>query len=127
MDQIIIKNDNGKVSVEVSDEMSWTLFIRMMASTIQYVAEKTISQVSDHPELPEEERLSPEDARAMVADQVNFAMSNVLENICPKDPDLMLSEVAIAKMEDEIIKKAQAEGKTMKEALEEYQKELLEK
>ena len=122
MDQIIIKNDNDKVSVEVSSEMSWTLFIRMMASTIQYVAERTISQVSANPE-----QMTPEDARAIVADQINFAISNVLESVSPKDPDLMLSEVAIAKMEDEIIKKAAAEGKTMKEALEEYEKELLEK
>lgn len=123
---IKITQSNDKINTNISGEVSFPDLTLMLFSALQGMALKTIDQVVERINPPAEHREALRtDVASDIADMINFAASNVLEKLSPKDPDLELTEIAIATMENQIIHKAAEEGKTIKEALKEYQEELL--
>lgn len=141
---ITIEFKDGALKLHMSNDITWPQALLMLLSTIHNLALTTVDQVvkqqiEESAKVPSSgsnkgskaKKLSKKDIQALttevkadVADMINAGISNVLEDISPRDPDLMLTEVAIATMENEIIHKAATEGKTLKQALKEYEAEL---
>lgn len=116
--KIIIEENEGKVSLSLS-AVPWPTALLMLSSTIKQLATITIDQVTKDYDIPRDE------VAGDVADQINYAISNVLTTIAPPDPDLQLSEVAIATMENEIIHYAADKHIPIEQALKEYEESLL--
>lgn len=123
---IKITLSNDKINTNISGEVSFPDLTLMLFSALRGMALKTVDQVVERIDPPKEHlEALRKDVASDIADMINFAASNVLNELSPKDPDLELSEIAIATMENQIIHKAAEEGKTIQEALKEYQDELL--
>lgn len=112
-------DQTGQISA--TGELNWPHALIMLSSAIRHFAYVTADQITEIGEG----HWSREEVLGDIADMINNVVSNILNEISPKDPDLQLSEVAIATMENEIIHKAQKEHKPIKEALKEYQDNLL--
>lgn len=127
---ITIEEKDNKLNVQLSKDVTWTAALRMLVSTIRNLALTTIdhivtTQTGQVKKLTKKQALSIRDeVKADVADMMNFAFSNILNEICPKDPDLQISEIAIATIENEIIDYAAEHKITLKQALQEYEKKL---
>lgn len=121
--KITIEDNDGKLNVELSEGMTWPTACLMLFSTISNLADSTVDAV--YKSLPKKSKSVKKEIAADIADMINFAATNILERLSPKDPDLQLTEVAIATMENEIIQKAAKEKKDIKTALKEYEAELL--
>lgn len=123
--KITITDNDGKLNVELTDGLTWPTACLMLFSTISNLAETTVDVVYNS--LPDDKKSTEvkEEIAADIADMINYAASNILNKLSPKDPDLQLSEIAIATMENEIIQKAAKEKKSIKQALKEYEAKLL--
>lgn len=118
----IIVDDNEQCSVQFGEDqdMSWFDALLMLCSTMGYLAERTAQMVTDgikkdNPDIKKEDIMR--DIKMDIADQINYCVSNVLNVLSPKDPDLQLSEVAIATCENIIIQYAAANNMDIKDAL----------
>ena len=127
---ILISKNNNDFSVSFSDDLTWPDACQLLTSALRGLALKAI----DHTTKATTSQTKLTKAKALelrksvtedVADNINYAISNILDEISPKDPDLQLSEVAIATMENEIIHYAYDNHLTMKQALKEYEERLL--
>lgn len=127
---ILISKNNNEFSVSFSDDLTWPDACQLLTSALRGLALKAIDSVTKANAA--KNKLSKSKALELrrsvtedVADNINYAISNILDEIAPKDPDLQLSEVAIATMENEIIHYAHDNHLTMKQALKEYEERLL--
>ena len=123
--QIILEeNTTGKLAITVSKDLTWPQACLMLFGAVQHLADTTVDLAYNM--LPEDQQTKEarSEIAADMADMINYAATNVLNELSPRDPDLQLTEVAIATMENEIIQKAAKEHKSLKEALKEYEAEL---
>ena len=136
---------NSKITITVKDNkasfstegcLSYTDTVLAVFSMLKAISEKTIDAATKgaiakakdsgarvNKDFSKEVQRS---AREDVADILNYAASNILNDICPKDPDLQLSEAAIAGAENAIIKYAASHKLTLKQALKKVDKALAE-
>lgn len=128
---ITLEEKDGKLNVNLSGDITWVQALRMLLSAIDNLAHTTVDMVVKN-QLSNTKKPSKKAAMALtkevssdVADMINEGTSFILNKLCPRDPDLQLTEVAIATMENEIIHKAKAEGKPLKQVLKEYQDNLI--
>lgn len=119
MNKITITDNDGKLKVDLSDGINWPTACLMLFSTISNLADTTVETICSS--VPDTDRT---EVAADIADMINFAASNILDRLSPKDPDLQLSEVAIATMENEIIHRAAERKIPIEQALKEYEEEL---
>ena len=131
MQKLIITKENDKVSYTVEGDLSFTEAILLLFSVVQSAANKTIDGATKaalanikKPQKPTKslQKTIQQSVREDVADIINFAASNVLNTISPKDPSLQLTEEAIAGAENMIVLYAAEHGLTLKEALKEVDK-----
>lgn len=128
---ITIEEKNDKLKVNLSEDVTWPTALQMLASTLKNLAVATVEKVvvnqAGAKSLSKKQALAVRDSvKEDVADMLNFAFSNILNDICPKDPNLQISEVAIATIENEIIHYAADNHVTIKKALEHYEEKLKE-
>lgn len=120
MPSILIElKEDQSLCATVSGEISWETALRMLLSTIRHLARKTADTIAQIKHKPVEQEYSAvyKEVAADIADEINFGISNVLEELSPKDPDLALTEKAIAGAENLIIHYAADHHMTIKEAL----------
>lgn len=116
--------EDEKLSVDLSEGMTWPKACLMICSTLSNLADTAVDTVFKN--LPEAVQTpdTKKDVSGDIADMINYAVSNILNRLSPKDPDLQLSEVAIATMENEIIHYAHSANISMKEAIKHYESQL---
>lgn len=120
--KIVITEHEGKVGLALSPDMGWELALNMLVSTIRSLANLTVDMAAaKHRSGKAEVRRN---VSADLADNINFAISNVLNELSPRDPDAQLSEMAIATLENEIIHRASKKHITLQQALSELENEL---
>lgn len=117
---ITILENNGKVTIDLSEGLTFTTSLQMLLSAIRFLAKKTADIISKDLKKSKASK-THEEVCSDIADMINFGISNILEELSPKDPDLQLSEVAIATMENEIIQEAANRHLPMKKVLQEYE------
>lgn len=128
---ITIEEKDNKLKVNLSEDITWTIALQMLAATLKNLAVATVERVTVNQaaelKLTKAQALDVRNSvKEDVADMLNFAISNVLNDICPKDPNLQVTEVAIATIENEIIHYAKDNNLTLKKALEHYEEKLKE-
>ena len=129
---IAIENKEGKMSLQLSEGITWPDACLMLTSALKALAVKAIEQVTvqQTPHLKKRTKANMKALQASVAsdvaDNINYAISNILEELSPKDPDLVLSEVAIATIENEIIHYAKDNHVSIQKAIEHYEEKLKE-
>jgi len=112
-----------RIKLTFSPTVTWTIFIRAILATIRQFAKYTVETARKHflqenPDLEFYEAVAYGD----IADQINIGITNILNEISPRDPDLQLTEVALLYAENTIINDAAKRGITLKQALKEYEK-----
>lgn len=114
MQKITITVSDGKLSLELDGSITWPEACLALMSTIGNLAKTTVANLTKDNDLSEEQsQILLED----VANQINFAASNVLNDLVPPKPDQQLSEAAIAAAENIIIREAAKQHMTIEEAI----------
>ena len=114
MQKITITVSDGKLSLELDGSITWPEACLALMSTIGNLAKTTVANLTKDNDLSEEQsQILMED----VANQINFAASNVLNDLVPPKPDQQLSEAAIAAAENIIIREAAKQHMTIEEAI----------
>lgn len=114
MQKITITVSEGKLSLELDGSITWPEACLALMSTIGNLAKTTVANLTKDNDLSEEQsQILMED----VANQINFAASNVLNDLVPPKPDQQLSEAAIAAAENIIIREAAKQHMTIEEAI----------
>lgn len=125
MKTILISEKDNKITLSLSEGLTFSDIAQLLSSALHQIAKSTViklteSYITSHRDTVKTKR-QKEAVRLSVqediADMLNFAFSNVLNDICPKDPDHQLSEVAIATMENIIINNAANNKVSIEEAL----------
>lgn len=114
MQKITITVSEGKLSLELDGSITWPEACLALMSTIGNLAKTTVAN------LTKENNLSDEQSQILledVANQINFAASNVLNDLVPPKPDQQLSEAAIAAAENIIIREAAKQHMPIEEAI----------
>lgn len=114
MQKITIVISEGKLSLELDGSITWPEACLALMSTIGNLAKTTVANLTKDNNLSDEQsQILLED----VANQINFAASNVLNDLVPPKPDQQLSEAAIAAAENIIIREAAKQHMTIEEAI----------
>ena len=114
MQKITITVSEGKLSLELDGSITWPEACLALMSTIGNLAKTTVANLTKDNNLSDEQsQILMED----VANQINFAASNVLNDLVPPKPDQQLSEAAIAAAENIIIREAAKQHMTIEEAI----------
>lgn len=114
MQKITITVSDGKLSLELDGSITWPEACLALMSTIGNLAKTTVANLTKDNNLSDEQsQILLEDA----ANQINFAASNVLNDLVPPKPDQQLSEAAIAAAENIIIREAAKQHMTIEEAI----------
>lgn len=114
MQKITITVSDGKLSLELDGSITWPEACLALMSTIGNLAKTTVANLTKDNDLSDEQsQILLED----VANQINFAASNVLNDLVPPKPDQQLSEAAIAAAENIIIREAAKQHMTIEEAI----------
>ena len=114
MQKITITVSDGKLSLELDGSITWPEACLALMSTIGNLAKTTVANLTKDNNLSDEQsQILLED----VANQINFAASNVLNDLVPPKPDQQLSEAAIAAAENIIIREAAKQHMTIEEAI----------
>ena len=114
MQKIIITVSEGKLSLELDGSITWPEACLALMSTIGNLAKTTVANLTKDNNLSDEQsQILLED----VANQINFAASNVLNDLVPPKPDQQLSEAAIAAAENIIIREAAKQNMPIEEAI----------
>lgn len=114
MQKITITVSDGKLSLELDGSITWPEACLALMSTIGNLAKTTVANLTKDNNLSEEQsQILLED----VANQINFAASNVLNDLVPPKPDQQLSEATIAAAENIIIREAAKQHMTIEEAI----------
>ena len=114
MQKITITVSEGKLSLELDGSITWPEACLALMSTIGNLAKTTVTNLTKDNNLSDEQsQILLED----VANQINFAASNVLNDLVPPKPDQQLSEAAIAAAENIIIREAAKQHIPIEEAI----------
>lgn len=114
MQKIIITISEDKLNLDIEGSITWPEACLALMSTLGNLAKTTVANLTKDNNLTEEQsQILLED----VADQINFAASNVLNDLVPPKPDQQLSEAAIAAAENIIIKEAAKHNMPIEEAI----------
>lgn len=114
MQKITITISEGKLSLELDGSITWPEACLALMSTIGNLAKTTVANLTKDNNLSDEQsQILLED----VANQINFAASNVLNDLVPPKPDQQLSEAAIAAAENIIIREAAKQHMPIEEAI----------
>ena len=114
MQKITITVSDGKLSLELDGSITWPEACLALMSTIGNLAKTTVANLTKDNNLSDEQsQILLED----VANQINFAASNVLNDLVPPKPDQQLSEAAIAAAENIIIREAAKQHMSIEEAI----------
>ena len=114
MQKITITVSDGKLSLELDGSITWPEACLALMSTIGNLAKTTVANLTKDNNLSDEQsQILLED----VANQINFAASNVLNDLVPPKPDQQLSEAAIAAAENIIIREAAKQHMPIEEAI----------
>ena len=114
MQKITITVSEGKLSLELDGSITWPEACLALMSTIGNLAKTTVANLTKDNNLSDEQsQILLED----VANQINFAASNVLNDLVPPKPDQQLSEAAIAAAENIIIREAAKQHMSIEEAI----------
>lgn len=114
MQKITIVISEGKLSLELDGSITWPEACLALMSTIGNLAKTTVTNLTKDNNLSDEQsQILLED----VANQINFAASNVLNDLVPPKPDQQLSEAAIAAAENIIIREAAKQHMPIEEAI----------
>lgn len=114
MQKITITVSEGKLSLELDGSITWPEACLALMSTIGNLAKTTVANLTKDNSLSDEQsQILLED----VANQINFAASNVLNDLVPPKPDQQLSEAAIAAAENIIIREAAKQKIPIEEAI----------
>lgn len=114
MQKITITVSDGKLSLELDGSITWPEACLALMSTIGNLAKTTVTNLTKDNNLSDEQsQILLED----VANQINFAASNVLNDLVPPKPDQQLSEAAIAAAENIIIREAAKQHMPIEEAI----------
>lgn len=114
MQTLKITIEDNKLNLEIDGSITWPEACLALMSTVKNLAQTTVAH------LAEDNELTPEQTQALledVADQINFAASNVLNDLVPPKPDQQLSEAAIAAAENIIIKEAASRKISIEDAI----------
>ena len=114
MQKITITVSEGKLNLELDGSITWPEACLALMSTIGNLAKTTVANLTKDNNLSDEQsQILLED----VANQINFAASNVLNDLVPPKPDQQLSEAAIAAAENIIIREAAKQHMSIEEAI----------
>ena len=114
MQKITITVSDGRLSLELDGSITWPEACLALMSTIGNLAKTTVANLTKDNNLSDEQsQILLED----VANQINFAASNVLNDLVPPKPDQQLSEAAIAAAENIIIREAAKQHMPIEEAI----------
>ena len=114
MQKITITVSDGKLSLELDGSITWPEACLALMSTIGNLAKTTVANLTKDNNLSDEQsQILLED----VANQINFAASNVLNDLVPPKPDQQLSEAAIAAAENIIIREAAKQHMSIEDAI----------
>lgn len=129
---IAITEENNKVTLSMSEDLHWTDACLLLCTALKSLAFRTKDAIiktlaaKDPKATKAHLKALSDEVSGDIADTINFAVSNILNELSPKDPDLQLSEIAIATMENEIIHYAADHHISIKKALKEYEDKLKE-
>lgn len=114
MQKIIITISENKLNLELKGSITWPEACLALMSTLGNLAKTTVANLTKDNKLTEEQsQILLED----IANQINFAASNVLNDLVPPKPDQQLSEAAIAAAENIIIREAAKKKMSIEEAI----------
>ena len=114
MQKITITVSEGKLNLELDGSITWPEACLALMSTIGNLAKTTVANLTKDNNLSDEQsQILLED----VANQINFAASNVLNDLVPPKPDQQLSEAAIAAAENIISREAAKQHMSIEEAI----------
>lgn len=114
MQKIIITISEDKLNLDIEGSVTWPEACLALVSTLGNLAKTTVANLTKDNNLTEEQSQILLEA---IADQINFAASNVLNDLVPPKPDQQLSEAAIAAAENIIIKEAAKQNMPIEEAI----------
>lgn len=124
-----INPDSEQVTVQISNGVTWTVALRALATVMHNLALKTAASAAEaaiedfkkqHPNKKvsaSQRRSITREAKGDIADQINFAVSNILTELSPKDPDLQLSETVILACENQLIEYAKDNNLTLAQVI----------
>ena len=120
---IHITEQDGKVTLAFEGSVTFPLALQMIFTALKNIA--TVTAEATYNSLEKKTPACMREIRGDIADEINAQATGLLEQFCPKDPDLELSEVAIATIENEIIAYAKRNNLSIKQAVKQYQDHLL--
>lgn len=126
----IEQTEDQKLAFTTDGGVDFESAILLLGSAILNISQVTLKNIRNA-EIKEakaktkaQKQAIEEQAKSDIADRLNFMFSTILNDICPKDPSLALSEVAIATLENEIIDYAYNNHLSIPEALKHYEQGL---